>query len=203
VTKGARNLMSHIKESEVSNKMNELMTLEEFKYNVEEAYEYELDDMDIDLMFVDSYTRGALLNNIINESSIEIKYYLLIKWWGLIDDGHSLFNVNDVEEWLSFVKVKLDLSDLNYDAEGYVTVYRGENQNSNSHKNGAFSWTTSSSVAEGFARGLRERTIYAKKPILITGKVHKSKILGRLDGREEFELLCKDVSVHEEKKLRN
>ena len=147
-------------------------------------------------------TRGALLYNIINESNIELKYYLLIEWWESIDDGHSLFNANDIEEWLNYVKVSLNLSDLNFDVEGYVTVYRGESQNSNSYKNGALSWTTSSSVAEGFARGLRVRTVNAKKPMLIIGKVHKSKILGRFDGREEFELLCKDVIIRDKNILR-
>jgi len=57
-------------------------------------------------------------------------------------------------------------------------------------------------IAEKFARGVRLRMQGAIQPRIIVGKVHKKDILARINDRDEFTLICKDVSFVKEIKLK-
>lgn len=81
-------------------------------------------------------------------------------------------------------------------------MYRGENEYSLPWNKGTISWTTSMEVAEKFARGVRLRMQGAAQPKIIVGKVHKKDILARINDRDEFTLICKDVSFVKEIKLK-
>jgi hypothetical protein len=162
----------------------------------------EEEEYDKELIAVNSFERGYLLYEIIKCCDCEeYKYYLFNKWWSSMDSGQNLFHAKLVKSWLSSAFVKLDLSDLDFDDNGYLTVYRGENIRSLPHEYGALSWTTSRIIAENFARGARLRTTAVSNPAVLIGKVHKNDIIGRFDGREECEILCSDVIVYEKIKL--
>lgn len=180
------------------------VSLEEYIKKMEEKYEDELDAIGEDLIMVSSYQRGAALFDTIQECRYnELKYYLFYEYWDWIDKGHELYTPSLVTKWLTAANVQLDLSGLEIDEEGFVTVYRGENEYSLPWKKGALSWTTSREIAEKFARGVRLRIQTAAQPKVIVGKVHRDNILARIDSRDEFELLCKNVVFLEEIKLKS
>lgn len=180
------------------------ISLEDYIENMQEKYEDELDAIGQDLVMVSSYQRGAALFDTIQECRYnELKYYLFYEYWDWIDKDHELYTPSLVTKWLTAANVQLDLSGLEIDEEGFVTVYRGENEYSLPWKKGALSWTTSREIAEKFARGVRLRIQTAAQPKVIVGKVHRDNILARIDSRDEFELLCKDVVFLEEIKLKS
>lgn len=176
----------------------------EYIKNMKEKYKDELDTIGEDLVMVSSYQRGAaLFDTIASCKHEELKYYLLIEYWDWIDKGQELYTPSLVSRWLNAANVQLDLSGIEFDNDGFVTVYRGENEYSLPWEKGALSWTTSRKIAEKFSKGVRVRIQTAAQPKVIIGKVHRDNILARIDSRDEFELLCKDVVFLEEIKLKS
>ncbi len=183
---------------------NSQFTLEEYTRIMKEKNKDELKAMSEALYRTDSYQRGTVLFDIIEKCRYnELKYYLFYEYWACIDKGHELYTPSLVSKWLTAANVQLDLSGLEIDKEGFVTIYRGENKYSFTWKKGALSWTNSREIAERFARGVRLRSQTAAQPKVIVGKVHKDNILARIDDREELELICKDVVFLNEIKLKS
>ncbi|RXE57709.1 hypothetical protein [Acetivibrio mesophilus] len=183
-------------------KESSINTLEKYCSLMEEKYENEIENIGNRLVIMSSYKKGPALYEIIQKlSNPELRYYLFIRYWTGIDAGHELFTPKKLHEWLIQSNVRLDFSDLKMNSDGYVTVYRGENEYSLPWDKGALSWTTSKPIAEKFARGIRLRTQDAPKPRIVVGKVNRDDILARFDGRKEFELLCQNVVFLAEEKL--
>ncbi len=146
---------------------------------MDSKYEAEIDAISDRLIMLSSYQRGpALYDEILEASKPELRYYLFIRYWTHIDAGHDLYKPSEVYGWLAQSNAQLDLLDLEIDSEGFVTVYRGENEHSLPWAKGALSWTTSRQIAEKFARGVRLRTQDAPKPRIVVGKVHISAASG-------------------------
>lgn len=180
------------------------VSLKEYITNMEEKYEDELKAIGQDLVMVSSYQRGpALYDTIHSCRHKELKYYLFYSYWDWVDAGHELYTPELVSKWLSAANVQINLSELTIDENGFIIVYRGENEYSLPWKKGALSWTTSKEIAEKFAMGVRLRIQTSAKPKLIVAKVHKDNILARIDDRDEFELLCRNVVFQEEIKLKS
>ena len=191
-TKGMENKdkLSIINRKEWDYFMNKI-TLEEYQINMEKKYSKILDVLNDELMMADSFSRGSLLIGFLEESDEcpeELKYYVFQYWWTGIDSCHDEFEGDFIKEWIESANLDLEVQNkLNVDAEGYIEVYRGTHELSQSWD--GLSWTTDKNIAIKFANGcgVRHQT---KNPILLIGKVLYIHVLGIFNNREESEILC-------------
>lgn len=179
-----------------------VISLEQYIKNVEEEFANELKLITDKLVMQSSYGRGLLLFGLINRTqNNKIKYHLFNEWWNGCDDGQEYFTAKAVREWLQDAGITLDYSNLTFDKDGFVTVYRGENENSLGWDKGGISWTIDKAVAEKFARGVRLRNQDAKTPKVIVAKVNRENILAIIFKRSESELICDKVKFFAELNL--
>lgn len=175
------------------NKMKDTRTtLEQYKENMERKYKKQLGKINTTLLETDSFLRGKLLFNILNNNNLakELKYYVFTDWWTSIEAGHEKFDAEIVRDWLEDTNVELDFSNLNVDKNDEIEVYRGINECSLGWD--GLSWTTDKDIAKKFANGARIRH-QTSKPEVLVGKVSIHDILAIINSRNESEILCNEV----------
>jgi len=178
------------------------LTLEEYQINMKKKYSKILKVLDNDLLMAGSYSAGDILFDFLEESDEcpeELKYYVFQEWWTCIDSCHDEFDGEHIKEWIVSANIDLEIqSKLNMDEEGYIKVYRGTHELSQSWD--GLSWTTDKNVALKFANGcgVRHQT---KNPALLIGEVLYIHILGIFNDRKESELLCYIVDQESVEKL--
>jgi hypothetical protein len=133
-----------------------------------------------------SHSRLGLLLELVAWAPWGMQARLFLAEWDGCDDAHGYRD--DVLEL--FQNAGLDGPIAGEGAERFlaglpdvVTVFRGCSVS----RIGGISWTTSRTVAEGFARGHRGITV--PEPVIVRGTVHKNRILAAITEREEEELL--------------
>lgn len=165
-----------------------LLSFKDYCDRMKIEYKYELEEINDELLTIDSFNRGQLLYNILEGTELdeELKYYVFLKWWSSIDSCNEKFREN-VKRWLHDARVKLNFNNLNVDEHGYVKVYRGTNEYAQSWS--GTSWTTDKYTALKFAEGARVRRP-VESPAILIGRVHVDQILGMINDRHESEILC-------------
>lgn len=169
-----------------------MVTLENYQNNMKEKYKDILNKIDRELLSIDSWSRGRLLIEILEESNIpeELKYYVFCDWWTSIDSFHNVFSGEDIKEWIKTANIDMESEiwkNLIVDEEGYIKVYRGTHEHSQSWD--GLSWTTDMEIAIKFANGcgVRHQTKY---PAILSGRVAYFNVIGIFDNRQEKEVLC-------------
>ncbi|MDT8719006.1 hypothetical protein IAI10_20335 [Clostridium sp. 19966] len=183
-----------------------MVELQNYKKEMQEKYKNEIDKFNTILLDVNSFARGEIMWDLLKSSLYvekELKYYLFLRWWNDIDAGHQYFRNKNIKVWIRAAKLNLIFKELNFDSEGYATVYRGENEYSRFYVDDAknknvYSWTTDKNIAMRFANGARVRSRGRLNNMqILIGKVKKDDILAYLTDRNENEVVCFNVIIDE------
>ncbi|MCY6958589.1 hypothetical protein [Clostridium brassicae] len=169
------------------------LSLEEYKNKMKDRYKDILKKIDDKLVLADSWSRGKLLYELLEKTSMcpeELKYYVFYKWWDSIDSYHSEFDRDSIKKWIKLANVDIELEVQNkliIDDEGFIKVYRGAHELNEGWY--GMSWTTDKEIAKKFANGCGVR-LQTKNPTILIGRVFYSNVLGIFNDRKESEVLC-------------
>lgn len=183
-----------------------MISLEEYNTKMKNKYKSQLKVIDDKLLSADSWSRGEMLFELLEESNPvpipeELKYYIFADWWTNIDSYHDKFDAEHIQDWLKAANIDMYQEikkNLILDDDGYIRVYRGIHEFNEGWY--GLSWTTDKEVAIKFANGcgIRHQT---KQPEILIGKVFYENVLGIFNNRKESEVLCYlvDCQDHVEK----